>query len=228
MKPSKTWQYFLAFVSLVVLPIAMGFYLKPGEGEPKITVKTKVARQSTVKQNTIPLGPITTEVIPTEAVPTEAVPVQAPQRQEPQPPTEPKPKVAAANNTVKVATITEESCSGQFTQKFLCLLNEYRNKAGLKSVTLNSQLTAVATTHSAWMSDTGIFSHEGKSGDRFFDRCAVAGIDCRAENLAEGILEAQKLLDSWIANPSHNKNLLGSYTTIGFGISGKYVTLLLN
>ncbi len=139
---------------------------------------------------------------------------------------EPAPKVAGITASTK--TETSPACSGTLSQAFLCLLNQYRAEKGFSKLTYNSSLNQVALGHSSWMNTTGNFSHTGINGSRMTDRCAAAGTTCLAENLAENILDAQKLLDSWKATQGHNKNLLGPYTIAGFGISGPYVTLLFN
>lgn len=138
----------------------------------------------------------------------------------------PVPKVAGMNASTK--TETTPTCSGNLSQAFLCLLNQYRAEKGLSTLTYNSSLNQAALGHSSWMNTTGIFSHTGQDGSRMTDRCAAIGARCLAENLAENILEAQKLLNSWKANPGHNKNLLGPYTQAGIGVDGPYVTLLFN
>lgn len=141
-----------------------------------------------------------------------------------------RPAVTPTSQAKPVATPAPQlpSCSGNLVEKFVCLLNDYRANNGLAAVTLNSGLSQVALGHSTWMNETGTFSHTGPNGSRLTDRCAAAGIRCLAENLAVEIYSADELLSSWQANPGHNKNLLGPYTTIGFGMSGSYVTLLLN
>lgn len=140
-----------------------------------------------------------------------------------------KPNVAGAVTPPQKPTPAPQLlCSGQLAEKFLCLLNDYRAKNNLSKVSLNTSLTSVAIKHSEWMNSTGIFSHTGVNDSKFYDRCNVANITCRAENLAEGILQAEKLLSSWQANSGHNKNLLGPYSQIGFGVDGSYVTLLFN
>lgn len=145
----------------------------------------------------------------------------------------PKPsflKAISAEKTVitQVTNSAPVTCSGNFVNELLCLLNQYRASKGKGQVSGSSALSAVALSHSVWMNSTGTFSHEGKDGSRLGDRCAAAGITCRAENLAFNVSSAQKVLNMWIASPSHNTNLLGNYKTIGIGISGDYTTLLFN
>ncbi|GEM_PF-1402201 len=137
-----------------------------------------------------------------------------------------KPQIT--NQTPAQNLVESIGCRGTLSQEFQCLLNEYRESKGLASVSFDTGLAQVAKTHSEWMYESGIFSHTGINGSRLTERCAAAGIRCLAENLAHNILTAQKLLDSWKANPGHNKNLLGPYNTIGLGVFDKYVTLLMN
>lgn len=137
----------------------------------------------------------------------------------PQPTTTKAPAATATPST---------NCPGTFSQQFLCLFNQYRISKGLSRVSANADLANVALKHSQWMDSNGIFSHEESNGSHLLDRCRAAGIICRAENLAENATSAQNLLDMWIASPSHNANLIGPYSTMGLGIAGSYITLLLN
>ncbi len=120
------------------------------------------------------------------------------------------------------------TCSGGMSAQFICLLNQYRASKGLGKLSANSGLAGVALTHSQWMQTTGTFSHTGENGSKFFDRCALAKITCRAENLAVGVGTAENLLKMWKESAGHNANLLGPYSTIGIGIAGSYVTALFN
>lgn len=123
----------------------------------------------------------------------------------------------------------QPSCStGTFEQKFLCLLNDYRKSKGKGTLSINSKLTAVATKHSEWMNATGTFSHTDGDGKRFFDRCSDAGVQCTAENLAQGFSSPAQLLKMWQDSSGHNENLLRNVFTMGLGVSGGYATLLLN
>ncbi len=226
MKPGQILKIVALFAAVGVLPFLSGIFI--GRAAEVLQAKSQTNRLA-----------ITTEV-PTNT-PSELIP-ESPAEPTPQPDAKPQPKVASAvttpNNRPPLPQRTPAkplatpaplpSCTGNLTQKFLCLLNEYRVKKGLGKVTLNNNLSQVALGHSTWMNETGTFSHTGVDGSRLTERCAAAGIRCLAENLAEGIYSADELLSSWSANPSHNKNLLGPYTTIGFGVSGEYVTLLLN
>ena len=130
--------------------------------------------------------------------------------------------------TSQVAGAKTDSCEGTMVVKFTCLLNEYRKTKNLGNVSYNSSLAKVAYNHSNWMNSTKTLSHVDANGFRHNDRCAQEGIVCRAENLAEGYLDANILLSEWQKSGGHNINLLGPYSTIGLGVSGKYVTLIFN
>lgn len=130
--------------------------------------------------------------------------------------------------TASQAAPVAPTCPGDFTEAFFCLLNQYRASRGLKPISQNSALASVAQGHSQWMNTTGTFSHTGVNGSRLSERCAASGITCRGENLAEGAKSAQNLFTMWKASGSHNQNLLGNFSTAGIGISGQYITLLLN
>lgn len=227
MKPEQILKIVALFAAVGVLPFLSGIFI--GRAAEVLQAKSQTNRLA-----------ITTEV-PTNT-PSELIP-ESPAEPIPQPDAKPQPKVASAVTTpnnhpptappIQSKPVTTPkpqppTCSGNLTQKFLCLLNDYRVKKGLNKVALNTSLSQVALDHSTWMNETGTFSHTGVDGSRLTERCTAAGIRCLAENLAEGIYTADELLSSWSANPSHNKNLLGPYTTIGIGISGAYVTLLLN
>lgn len=229
MKPATFLKITATTAALVVLPFISGVLI--GKVSDSLLAKTHTANFASA-----------VEVIPTPE--TELTP--APSQSEVvvnEPAGEPiaaaaiTPEPAAKPAPTQVKTITKEitaaapavtTCAGNLTAKFICLLNNYRAEKGLGKVSLNASLSQVALSHSTWMNQTGIFSHTGLDGSRLTERCSAAGVQCLAENLADGILDADKLLLSWRANAGHNKNLLGPYTTVGMGVSGSYVTLLFN
>lgn len=155
---------------------------------------------------------------PTPVVAPQPVPVKLPVQN----------KVAAIDPDAPPAITTKQTCEGSLEQTFICLLNDYRESRGLNRLEYSQPLAQVALSHSQWMSQTGVFSHTGINGSKLSDRCRAANITCQAENLAENILTAQSLLDSWKTTAGHHRNLIGPYNTAGLGVHGKYVTLLLN
>lgn len=219
---------------LRVFGLVLGLTMLPFLGGLAVGKTTEVISQKT---NPAPVinslsyksqPPVNTQENPvnlSEAVKTEpeVVPDPVPQNT---PPPKTKTAVPKVAGTTTNPTALPQNCSGALAQAFVCLLNQYRAEKGLGKISYDTKLNQVALNHSSWMNTTGTFSHTGINGSRMIDRCAAAGTICLAENLAENILDAQKLLSSWQANPGHNKNLLGPYSLAGFGVSGPYVTLI--
>lgn len=113
---------------------------------------------------------------------------------------------------------------GNFSDQFLCLINGYRNSLGKNSLIYNLEITKAALAHSAWMNETGNFSHVGKEGSAFYERCEDVGAKCDGENIAYGFTSAQMLFEMWKNSPGHNAIMLGEHSLMGLGIVGKYAT----
>ncbi|HMU06135.1 MAG TPA: CAP domain-containing protein [Saprospiraceae bacterium] len=221
-------------IMLVVFPLIGGRIVNNSNSQLPTNEKTSSLTPQTqveIRDQTTALV-IETSVENIDAVPqSESEPVkvaqsEGPASQSPKAVQDLKPKPVTPTPELNLSQAA--ACYGTLSQEFICLLNEYRDSKGFGPVSSNNSLVQVAFSHSKWMNETGIFSHTGINGSRLSDRCAAAGIRCLAENLAHNILTAQQLLDSWKANPGHNKNLLGPYNTIGLGVFDKYVTLLMN
>ncbi|MCC7356184.1 MAG: CAP domain-containing protein [Candidatus Doudnabacteria bacterium] len=140
--------------------------------------------------------------------------------------TTPAPKPSPQIKTQNVIEPTK-SCGGNFTQEFLCLLNEYRVSKGIARLSYANDLANVAQDYSDWMSASTTFSHIDTNGNNFVGRCSVAGITCYAENLAIGFTSASNLLNMWQVSPSHDENLLRNLSSVGLGIKNGYATLLM-
>lgn len=137
----------------------------------------------------------------------------------------PAPK--AISNVASVPTLKFASCTEtSFSQKFLCLINNYRAENGKKALVYDGTLNKVAADYSAYMNSAHFFAHVAPDGSHYYERCAAAGTVCHGENLAMGFLSAQNLFDMWRSSPSHNANMLGPYSSMGLGISGDYATNL--
>lgn len=118
------------------------------------------------------------------------------------------------------------SCDGGLSSELLCLVNQYRKANGLNALSYDAALSATAVDHSTWMNDNNTMSHIGENGSTFTQRCTAHNVKCDAENVARGYTTAQKLFDAWRASPSHNANMLGKHTVMGFGLVGKFATQL--
>jgi len=99
----------------------------------------------------------------------------------------------------------------------LCLINERRAAAGLRSVAPNNKLRAAGLRHSTEMVRAGYFGHTSLSGISFVDRILDTGYTRRVrnwvigENLVWGSGELSSpaaLVRSWMNSPPHRANLL--------------------
>ena len=125
--------------------------------------------------------------------------------------------------TPTVPSQTEETASniGSYEQQVLNLVNEQRAKYGLKALSYNTKLEAVAYSHSKDMAQNNYFSHTNLSGQSPFDRMRAAGISYRAaaENIAAGQRTPQEVVNAWMNSEGHRANILNSSVTeMGVGI----------
>jgi uncharacterized protein YkwD len=209
-------KYTAIGLGVIVLPVlagaAFGKLTETVQPVKPFELVTLAASQTEPHQE----PPSSPEIIATES-PASATPDPAPLNQQ---------VAGASTPAAKPSAPAAPTCSGAMAQQFICLLNDYRAQHGLGKVALSSALSVVAQDHSIWMNQTGTFSHTGINGSRLTERCNAANTTCLAENLAHKISSPEQLLDSWKANTGHNQNLLGPYSSIGYGAAGSYITLL--
>jgi len=66
------------------------------------------------------------------------------------------------------------------------------------------------------------FAHESPKGETVRERSRAAGYDWRAigENIAEGQLSVNEVMDTWMHSPPHRKNILDpNYKELGVGLA---------
>lgn len=99
------------------------------------------------------------------------------------------------------------------------LTNTQRTTHGCAAVTVNVRLTAAAVGHSAWMAQTGTFSHTGRAGSSFVLRARTAGFAKPAgENIAWGYRSAAEVVNAWMKSPGHRANILNCKSkSVGVG-----------
>ncbi|MCY1712720.1 CAP domain-containing protein [Caproiciproducens galactitolivorans] len=117
-----------------------------------------------------------------------------------------------------------------FQNQVVQLVNQERAKAGLKALTVNSQLTKTATLKSEDMAKLNYFDHTSPTYGSPFDMMKQFGISYRAagENIAMGQTSSQQVMQGWMNSPGHRANILNaSFTQIGVGIAknanGQYI-----
>ena len=109
------------------------------------------------------------------------------------------------------------------------LVNDIRQKNGLKPLAQDWQLSRVARYKSEDMRKLGYFSHTSPTYGSPFDMMRSFGISYRSagENIAKGYKTPEAVVNGWMNSPGHRANILNStYTHIGVGYvaSGNYWT----
>ncbi|MDI6105220.1 CAP domain-containing protein [Actinoplanes sp. NEAU-A12] len=154
----------------------------------------------------IPAQPTTPA--PAKPAPTTPVPVTPA-------PTKPAP-AAPAPTTSTPGNSTEQALQTEINR----LINVQRSSNGCAALTVNEQLTAAARSHSAWMAQTGTFSHTGSGGSTFVTRVKAAGYaQPSAENIAMGYRTAAEVVDGWMNSSGHRTNILNCQSkAVGVGV----------
>jgi uncharacterized protein YkwD len=99
------------------------------------------------------------------------------------------------------------------------LINVQRTSHGCAALKVDAKLTAAARGHSAFMAQTGKFSHTGRSNSNFVARSKAAGYaKPSAENIAWGYRTAAQVVNGWMKSPGHRTNILNCQSkTVGVG-----------
>ncbi|MBE2977441.1 CAP domain-containing protein [Priestia megaterium] len=126
-------------------------------------------------------------------------------------------KAQQSENTDKEEQTKDAS---QFEQKVVDLVNQERQKQGLKPLTLNKKLSDVARTKSKDMMDKGYFDHNSPTYGSPFDMMKQFGIEytTAGENIAKGQQSPEDVMNAWMNSDGHRKNILNpDFTEIGVG-----------
>lgn len=102
----------------------------------------------------------------------------------------------------------------------LQLVNQERAKVGLPALTLNSNLSNVATIKAKDMAVNKYFDHNSPTYGTPFQMMQKFGIkySYAGENIAAGQTTAQQVMNSWMNSSGHKANILNkNYTQIGIG-----------
>lgn len=109
-----------------------------------------------------------------------------------------------------------------YQKQVLDLVNVERTKRGLKSLTLDTKLSNVATMKSQDMIDKNYFDHNSPTYGSPFDMMRKFGVSYRSagENIAEGQRSPQEVMNAWMNSEGHRKNILNpNFTTLGVGVA---------
>jgi uncharacterized protein YkwD len=104
------------------------------------------------------------------------------------------------------------------------LTNYQRTKAGCAPLKLNVHLMLAARAHSAWMAQTGTFSHIGRNHSSFVTRIRRAGYSApRSENIAWGYRTGTEVVTAWMRSPGHRANIRDC-TAKSFAVAAVYAS----
>lgn len=105
-------------------------------------------------------------------------------------------------------------------EQVLSIVNQERQKQGLRPLQMDWELQRVARTKSQDMAQRNYFSHTSPTYGSPFDMMKQFGISYRAagENIASGQRTPQEVMNSWMNSSGHRANILKSeFTHIGVG-----------
>ena len=121
---------------------------------------------------------------------------------------------AALFGTVAVASPAEAAPTAattttQMQSDIVYWTNQHRVQAGCAKVRLDAGLARAGRNHSAWMAQTGNFSHVGFGGSTFITRTRAAGYaSARSENIAWGYRSGAEVVSAWMKSPGHRANIV--------------------
>ncbi len=121
-------------------------------------------------------------------------------------------------NPAQTANPQQSANASQFEKQVLDLVNKERTNAGLKPLSLNSELSKVAMAKAKDMYDNNYFDHQSPTYGSPFDMMKAFGItyNTAGENIAKGQKSAEEVMNQWMNSPGHRANILNSsFTDIG-------------
>ncbi|MDB0438373.1 sporulation protein [Clostridioides difficile] len=122
---------------------------------------------------------------------------------------------------------SSDSTTGNFSayqKEVVDLVNVERSKAGLNPLTLDADVSNVATKKSQDMIDNNYFAHNSPTYGSPFDMLKKFGISYKTagENIAMGQKTPKEVVNAWMNSEGHRKNILNpNYSKIGVGVAQK-------
>ncbi len=128
-------------------------------------------------------------------------------------------------NTDNDTSDNNQNTTGSFSsfqKEVVRLVNVERTKRGLSELTLNTQLSNVATLKSQDMINKNYFSHTSPTYGSPFDMMKQFNISYRTagENIAMGQKTPAEVVNAWMNSQGHRENILNAnFTEIGIGVA---------
>lgn len=136
--------------------------------------------------------------------------------------TKPSTETTKPSNT---NTSTTANDSSSFVAEVIRLVNVERTKAGLSTLTEDTNLSKVALVKATDMKTNNYFSHTSPTYGSPFDMMKQFGISYKyaGENIAMGQKTPAAVMEAWMNSEGHRANILSSnFTHIGVGYDGGY------
>jgi uncharacterized protein YkwD len=134
----------------------------------------------------------------------------------------PAPVSAAPTRSGTAACVTQANAG--FVSQTLALINNARSANGLPALTLNTQLSSAAQSHSIDMACSGNLSHMGSDGSTPAARIAASGVSgsTKIENIYAQPPQyggtPQSAMDWWMSDQTHRDAILNAQVTqVGIG-----------
>lgn len=116
------------------------------------------------------------------------------------------------DNTIEVIGRNQQGLT--LEDRILELVNQERDRAGIKPLSFSPQLTKAARQHSRAMAAQGFFEHRGGGEPDLFERVTASGLD--TDHVGENIFEssesrgsvADDCVQMWLRSPGHRLNML--------------------
>ncbi|KAI9500396.1 CAP domain-containing protein [Coemansia spiralis] len=132
-----------------------------------------------------------------------------------------------SSSTAAPATTSSSSSpsSSSWMSTMLSELNAIRAAVGKPALTLDSTLSKIAQKHSDYQASVNTMTHSDPSGT-LGARFSADGVSWEgaAENIAWNQADVSAVMKAWKNSPGHYENMIGDYTSVGFGVTNLYWT----
>lgn len=134
---------------------------------------------------------------------------------------------STSTNASTKTPVTSAPSQSTFASQVVNLVNQERSKAGLRPLTSNSALTAMALDKAKDMYNNGYFDHTSPTYGSPFDMMSKYGIrySYAGENIAKGQQTPEAVMKAWMNSTGHRQNILSpNFTQIGVAFyNGEWV-----
>lgn len=134
---------------------------------------------------------------------------------------------STSTNAGTKTPVTSAPSQSTFASQVVNLVNQERSKAGLRPLTSNSALTAMALDKAKDMYNNGYFDHTSPTYGSPFDMMSKYGIrfSYAGENIAKGQQTPEAVMKAWMNSTGHRQNILSpNFTQIGVAFyNGEWV-----